>query len=64
MYSPIHKGTENPPAMSISGLLTHRTRAGPVILSLEPTAAKALFLLDLKPELHDDLNGQFNLTVL
>lgn len=47
-----------------SGLLTHRTKAGPVILSLEPTAAKALFLFDLKPELHNHLYGQFNLTVL
>lgn len=56
--------TGNLPALCTTRLLTHITRGDIVLLSLQPTATKALFLLDLEPELHDNFYGQFNLMVL
>lgn len=50
--------------MRTASLLTRITKVSTILLSLQLTAAKALFLLDLEPELHHHLYGQFNLTVL
>ena len=51
-------------AVCTMSLLTCISRASMVLLSLEPTAAKVLFLLDLEPKLCDNWCSQFNLMVL